>query len=92
MTLILTAAPKQDRVGMDASAELVIPGKAPPMVSPHCRQCGVPVELFEVDAISSPWFMGMSAQCHGKTEGRKVPHDEAAKSFAAGQVLWFFGA
>lgn len=85
MTLVLLRPKAQKAAGMVAGG-LVEPGSAPPLVSPHCRKCRLPVESFEIDPISSIFYLGIEAICHGKTSGVKVPAEEAVK----GGVVWVF--
>jgi len=89
--LVTVAAPKTNAPqGMDAHATIVRPGGAPPMVTPICRRCRLPVETFTVDPISSPYYLGIDATCHGKTSGRRVPVDEVMHKLRTGGVVWMF--
>lgn len=90
MTLVLTKAPPTEHAGMKADQTIIRPGGSPPLVSPHCRKCGVPVETFEIDPISSWYYLGVEVTCHGKTQGKRVPAEQAIQDQAAGRVLWFF--
>lgn len=59
------------------SSDVILrPGGRPPMVIPFCAQCLVPVEKFTLDPITSPFRMGIQAQCHGQTEGTHVTVDQ----------------
>jgi len=86
VTLILTKAPPQERQGMDPAAKIVRPGGQPPLVMPHCRRCRVPVETFTIDPISSWYYLGIDATCHGKTRGIKVPVEQAIRD----GLVWMF--
>jgi hypothetical protein len=86
MSLILLKAPPQKSIGMDAAIDHITPGAPPPLVTPHCRKCRIPVEVFEIDPISSIFYLGIEAQCHGKTGGLKVPAEQALK----GGIVWMF--
>lgn len=86
MSLILLKAPPRASTGMDASVTAIEPGSAPPLVSPHCRRCRLPVETFEIDPVSSIFYLGIEAICHGKTSGIKLPAEQAIK----GGIVWVF--
>lgn len=90
MTLILTKAPPQAHQGVDPASKIIRPGGRPPMVHPVCRQCGVPVETFTIDPISSWYYLGIDATCHGKTHGIRVPAEQALRDGAAGKTLMMF--
>lgn len=90
MTLILTAAPPQEHEGMDDSVRILKPGGRPPRISPHCRQCGVPVEAFTIDPLASEFYMAVQAECHGKTSGAKLGREEAIGAMLKGAVIWMF--
>lgn len=87
--LIKIAAPPQPIQGMSADA-IVRPGGQPPLVHPHCRKCGVPVERFTIDPISSWYYLGVDAQCHGKTQGIRIPVEQALRGRTTGEVIWMF--
>ncbi len=78
MALIQIAAPKNAPTGM-ADTLIVRPGGNPPLVSPHCRVCRLPVESFEIDPVSSWYYLGIEAVCHGKTQGIRVPTEQALR-------------
>lgn len=86
MTLILNKAPPQPIQGMEPDSLIVRPGGRPPLVTPHCRRCNVPVETFTIDPISSWYYLGIDATCHGKTIGIKVPAEQAIKD----GMVWMF--
>ena len=91
MTLILTKAPPQPIQGMQGDDNHIIrPGGAPPFVSPHCRVCRIPVERFTIDPISSWYYLGIQAQCHGKTSGIRIPVEQAVHNRKTGAVTWMF--
>lgn len=71
---------------MVPGSKIVRPGGPPPLVMPHCRRCGVPVEHFTIDPISSWFYLGIDAHCHGKTGGLKVPAEQAIR----GGIVWMF--
>jgi len=85
VSLILLKAPA-NRTGMDARVSDIVPGSAPPLVSPHCRKCRLPVETFEIDPVSSIFYLGIEAICHGKTSGTKVPAEQALRA----GIVWMF--
>lgn len=61
----------------DEDEDLIIrPGEPAPFVIPWCASCKQTVDLFTVDAVTSPFRMGIQATCHGVTEGRWVSVDD----------------
>lgn len=90
MTLVLLKAPPTEHIGMVADeGHIIRPGGAPPMFSPHCRKCGVPVEKFEIDPISSFYYVSLEVACHGKTTGLRIPAEQAIHD-SAREILWVF--
>jgi len=90
MTLVLLKAPPTEHIGMVADeGHIIRPGGAPPMFSPHCRKCGVPVEKFEIDPISSWYYVSIEASCHGKTQGIRIPAEQAIAE-SGKRVIWMF--
>ena len=75
---------------MDESRSSLEPGQSPPLMYPNCWQCQVPVEVFEVDLVTSPYYASLEVQCHGKTQGMRVPHDEVIALRDRGLPIWFF--
>lgn len=51
-------------------------GGAPPMVTPYCSLCDMPVERFCMDVVTSPYYVGIHAQCCGKTSSTRIPIEE----------------
>lgn len=51
---------------------IIRPGEQPPFVLPWCASCKQTVDVFTVDAVTSPFRMGIQAQCHGATDGTWV--------------------
>jgi hypothetical protein len=89
--LIKIAAPKTGLAeGMDPAIEFMRPGGTPPLIVPHCRKCGIPVERFTIDPISSPFYMMLDARCHGAQQGIKISSDEVFGRKKTGQPLWMF--
>lgn len=87
MSLILIAPPKGAQQGM-RDTKIIRPGGAAPLIQPHCRKCNLPVESFEVDPVSSFFYMSIEAICHGKTHGIRIPAERALK----GGAIWMFTA
>jgi len=85
MPLIQIAAPKNAPTGM-ADTAIIRPGSNPPLVSPHCRKCNIPVEAFEIDPVSSWYYLGIEAICHGKTQGIRIPAEQALRA----GMIWMF--
>lgn len=89
--LIVIKAPKTGLPeGMDSGVEFLRPGGTPPLIVPHCRQCGIPVEHFTIDPISTPFHVSIDAECHGKQQGVKVPSEQIFGCLKSGQPLWMF--
>lgn len=85
--LIQVKAPYQPHQGMVADDNRIVrPGGAPPIISPHCRKCRIPVEHFAIDAISSWYHLGIRAECHGVTTGIRVSAEQALKE----PLIWMF--
>jgi hypothetical protein len=66
------------------------PGVPPPWIIPHCRSCGVMVERFTCEWVSSPWYMPLSFQCHGKTGFINIPAAEVLHKSKHGGIIWVF--
>ena len=90
MTLILTAPKRPVIEAMNPNAIELTPGQPPPFLVPHCRQCGVPVERFTIGWLSSPWYLPVDFQCHGRTGGLKIPHLDVIRASREGGLLWVF--
>jgi len=52
------------------------PGCPAPVVTPFCASCDDTVETFTIDPVTSPFRMGITANCHGATQGTFVTVDE----------------
>lgn len=89
MPLVLIGAPRPKEEGMHPDNPLE-PGFAPPLLSPHCHKCQLPVERFTVDYVSSPYYAGIQFECHGSTGGMKVPHEEVLYKSRNGGAIWVF--
>ena len=98
MSLIVVKAPKplwkgRHAAGMNVSVNDLTPGTPPPWIQPLCRVCGIMVERFTVDWISSPHHLAVQVQCHGKTSGFRLTREEVLhKAKAGGEGIWVFGA
>lgn len=76
---------------MDPHAHFLDVGHPPPFVSPACAQCGgIPPEKWTIDWVSSPYYLAIQATCHGKTTGKRFPHDEVLRKSKHGGMLWMF--
>lgn len=51
-------------------------GTNPPLITPYCRRCDMPVERFQMDVVKSPFYVGIHAQCCGYTQSSRVSIDE----------------
>lgn len=47
------------------------PGR-PPWIVPFCRFCDLPVELFTILDVKSPYHVEIDAQCCGRTQGVRI--------------------
>lgn len=89
MSLILLKPPAQADQSMDGDESGILrPGGQPPFVSPHCRQCGIPVERFTIDATDSWWGLGIQWECHGKTSGKRFMAEQLFHHRRTGEPLW----
>ncbi len=71
--------------------DLVIrPGEQPPFVIPWCARCKDTVELYSFDHVTSPFRLGIQAQCHGETAGTWVTVDDLFKRKKLGQPVVMF--
>lgn len=55
----------------------LIPGATPPMITPFCGICDMPVEKFCMDVVKSPYYIGLHCQCCGRTQSSRVSIDDA---------------
>lgn len=85
--LINHKAPKPVASGMDPESELQ-PGEPPPWVIPHCRSCGLPVEQFTVDWVSTPDKLPIQWICCGRSGGYYIPRDEVLYKSKNGGIVW----
>ncbi len=74
----------------DESDLILRPGGEKPFVIPWCSSCKDTVETFTVDAITSPFRMGIQATCHGKTEGTWVSVDDLFARKREGKPIVMF--
>jgi|GEM_PF-4313432 len=89
--MLITLGAKRPQVeAMNPDAKEIIPGERPPLISPHCWQCQLPVERFTLDFISTPFYLSVQFQCHGRTGGTKIPAEEAVYKSRNGGVIWVF--
>lgn len=54
----------------------LVPGSYPPTIVPYCQRCDQPVERLTFDPISSPYYIGIHAQCCGQTSSVRMPVEE----------------
>jgi hypothetical protein len=47
-------------------------GAEPPMITPYCHRCDMPVERFCMDIVSSPHHVGIHASCCGTTASLRL--------------------
>lgn len=59
----------------DESDLILAPGERP-FAIPWCASCKDTVEMFTWDLFTSPFRIGLQAQCHGKTEGVWIRHED----------------
>lgn len=55
---------------------ILVPGQDPPLITPYCRSCDVPVERFCMDVVTSPYYVGIHGECHGVTMSARLPVEE----------------
>lgn len=72
----MSLAPQQQSIPDDEDEDLIIrPGQQPPFVIPWCASCKDTVEKFTFETVT-PFRLGISAICHGQTEGIWVTTDD----------------
>lgn len=52
------------------------PGTEPPMITPYCSRCDMPVERFCMDVVTSPFHVGIHASCCGATSSVRISLEE----------------
>lgn len=66
------------------------PGSPAPIVTPFCASCDDTVETFTLDPVTNPFRMGITARCHGKTEGTFVTVEQLfARKHGGMKVVMF---
>jgi hypothetical protein len=92
--LIKVAAPPPMLDGYRCEAMVpespLAPGHPPPWIIPHCRSCGVMVERFTINWVSSPHYLPVEYQCHGKTGALRIPREEVLWKSMNGGIVWVF--
>lgn len=66
----------------------LVVGANPPIVTPFCSICRLPVERFQLDVVKSPYYMGVHAQCCQRTSSMRVSIDEVRRLRATNDKLW----
>lgn len=64
------------------------PGADPPMFTPYCLRCDMPVERFCMDVVASPYYVGFHASCCGYTQSCRVSVDEAFQAKREGKKIY----
>lgn len=93
--LIQVKAPVPMNITGERSEGMVIgasvePGRPPPWIIPHCHKCQVPVEMFTVDWIASPFYLPLQFTCHGKTSGMRIPYSDVMRMQHTHEPIWVF--
>lgn len=57
-------------------SSILKPGADPPIVTPYCSFCDMPAERFCMDVLTSPYYVGIHAQCCGKTQSVRISVEE----------------
>ncbi len=52
------------------------PGADPPTITPYCARCDMPVERMCMDVLTSPFHIGIHAQCCGATASIRISVEE----------------
>lgn len=63
------------------------PGR-PPWITPYCALCELPVELFTILDVKSPYYVEIDAQCCGRTQGARVPVEKLLEVKRSGGKLY----
>ncbi len=66
----------------------LIVGAHPPIVTPYCGLCRQPVERFQMDVVTSPYYVGIHAHCCGRTSSMRVSIDEVRRLRQTNDKLW----
>jgi len=64
------------------------PGSEPPMIVPWCRSCDMPVEKFAMDVVTSPYYVGIHASCHGVTSSMRLSVEDLFRAKRTGEKLY----
>ncbi len=67
---------------------VLIPGSEPPMVTPYCFRCQLPAERVCFDVVSSPYYVGIHAQCCGHTSSMRLPIEKLMEARATGMKVY----
>lgn len=69
---------------------IIRPGQQPPFLIPWCASCKDTVEKYTFDTVTSPFRMGVQAQCHGATEGIWISTDDLFERKRNGKPVVMF--
>lgn len=64
------------------------PGDDPPMLTPYCQICTMPVERFRLDVITSPHHIGIHANCCSRESSTRITTQVFLEMMATGQKLY----
>jgi len=68
------------------------PGADPPIITPYCMVCDMPVERMQFDVVTSPYYIGIHAQCCGKTSSLRLPIEEMFRMKRSKEKLYIIVA
>lgn len=66
----------------------LIVGAHPPIVTPYCGICRMPAKRFQMDVVSSPYYVGIHASCCDRTSSMRVSIDEVRRLRMTNDKLW----
>ena len=82
--------PANEQTSVHDDDLIITPGEKPPFVIPWCASCKLTVEVFTIDATTSPLRMGVQATCHGETEGIWVSVEDLFERKRNGKPIVLF--
>ena len=68
--------------------DALIPGSEPPFVMPYCWDCRLPAYRVVFDIVSSPYYIGVHAQCCNRTSSVRVPIEDMYRMRATNEKYY----